>query len=269
VILELPPRVAFGMFLRLCESNRVLPTLVERVAVETVAHLKGSKLQRAASVALQRLEQRWYQSLATGAPDYGVYGEDAYVGELWACWAVYSRGYLRALLDVSGMAEGSVVRDLGDVNAVVDLGCGFGWTTWALKELFPKAKVYGTNLEGTRQAKIAKVVGGQVGVEIVADVAEVGPVDLVFASEYFEHFPAPLDHLEYVLGQVSPRALLVANSFTARSIGHFEWYMVNGSEVTGAGASKLFNARLKAGGYSKVKTRMWNNRPAYWKLREG
>src|SRR5690349_16232207 len=81
--------------------------------------------------ALDDLERRWYASLGAGAPDFSVYDSDLYIAEVWACWAVYSRRYLRGLAGVRGT--------LGHVGNAVDLGCGIGLTTGALKQVLPRA----------------------------------------------------------------------------------------------------------------------------------
>ena len=68
-----------------------------------------------------------------------------------------------------------------------------------------------------------------------------------------------------MLDALHPRALLIANTFGTRSIGHFHRYTIAGQGVAGTLASRLFNAHLRHRGYTKVKTGMWNQRPAYWR----
>jgi hypothetical protein len=94
------------------------------------------------------------------------------------------------------------------------------------------------------------------------------PADLVFASEYFEHFEEPIAHLVEVVELTRPRALLIANAFSAKSIGHFDEYVVDGRRVSGDVVGRRFNDTLRRIGYSKIETRLWNNRPAYWKRAE-
>ena len=36
---------------------------------------------------------------------------------------------------------------------------------------------------------------------------------------------------------------------------------------TGREISKLFNSTLKENGYTKIQTKLWNQRPNYWKLK--
>lgn len=209
------------------------------------------------------LERRWYASLDAGAPDWTVYQDRAYLADLWACWVGYSRKYLVQLR--KSYAPGGVLEELRDVRRVADLGCGCGLSTTALAELFPEAEVVGTNLAGTEQYEIARINGEARGFEVVSELEEVGHVDLVFASEYFEHFGEPGAHLEDVLDLLRPAALLVASTFGAPSIGHFRSYEVDGRVVPGGSTGRAFNAILRRRGYEAVTTGWWNNRPAYWR----
>src|SRR5437868_282209 len=63
-------------------------------ALRSVKHYRGDSAGRESSSLGQELEVRWYESLAEGKPDYSVYNDPAYVCDIWACWAVYSRKYL-------------------------------------------------------------------------------------------------------------------------------------------------------------------------------
>jgi len=215
---------------------------------------------------LKALERRWYASLDSGEPDWSVYDEDVYMAELWDCWTTYSRPYLRAIRgDRSMEAGGSITEDLGRVRSVVDLGCGFGLTTAALAQLFPDAEVFGTNIEDVKQRRIADSLGERYGFKVVEASKIRAPVDLVFASEFFEHLPVPVGHLRRVLARMKPRALLIANTFTSPAIGHFPEYEVGDEVLPGRSVSRRFNAVLRTAGYAQQKTRMWNQRPAYWK----
>lgn len=263
-VLDEKPREALRNFLRRCSAAGVadLPAL-ERVCEETVRHLKGGDEARAGTGAGQDLENRWYASLERGAPDFKVYDEDAYLGELWGCWLVYSRAYLRNL-----RAAAPVLEQLGEVRTVADLGCGFGYTTAALRQVFPDARsVCGTNLDGTTQMRILSRVAAEYGFDVATEVRaaqEKRRHDLVFASEYFEHVSAPVEHLREVLDALRPRALLVANSFGTRGLGHFLEYEDEGSTISPEEARERFDATLRKRGYEKVKTGFWNNRPTLW-----
>ena len=65
-------------------------------------------------------------------------------------------------------------------KTVLDLGCGFGYTTAALKEIYPRAEVIGTNLRGTSQYKVSSAIGKQRNFSVKDSIPK---ADLIFASE--------------------------------------------------------------------------------------
>lgn len=225
-----------------------------RLGSNAVRYYGGDKKSRAAVRYLLDLENRWYQSLRNGVPDFTIYGDKYFVMDVWACWAVYSRKYLLSLR--------SIAAGLGDVKSALDLGCGFGYTTAALKEIFPNAEVAGTNIPGSVQFRIAEKVGAERGFKMFGSPYR--SFDLVFASEYFEHFENPIAHLYDILNVANPKYLVIANSFNAISVGHFPKYECDGSLLKGPAASRFFNQRLRECGYRKVGTKFWNSRPTVW-----
>jgi len=209
------------------------------------------------------LKKRWQTSLKRNQPDFSVYSDTYYVCELWLCWIRYSRRYLRDIGKDSSLFTRSIVSDI-QAQSILDLGCGFGYTTAASKEMFPSAKVTGTNLPDTAQANLAARLGKRVGFKVVPSHRRVR-ADLVFASEYFEHFDRPVEHLTDVINSVKPEYWLIANSFGTDAIGHFQTYFHADSAYDSKGISKLFSQTMRSHGYEKIKTKCWNNRPAYWK----
>lgn len=229
---------------------------------ETIAYYGGNLKQREEVRYLQGLEVKWYKSLDSEKPDYSGYADQYYFTDLWACWSIYSRGYIRAI-----RSNVSLMTNLSDVRGVLDLGCGIGYTTTALMELFPFAKVFGTNLSGTDQFEFCKFMASIKGFSIVAGATDIADtIDLVFASEYFEHIEAPLDHLGELL-DLKPRFIITANAFGAISYGHFRHYIVNGEKVVCTDLPRLFADRMRSNGYAKEKTGFWNNRPTVWSLK--
>ena len=218
---------------------------------------------------LNRLERRWYRSIENGGtPDYSVYGDEFYICDLWSCWVSYSRDSVRVLAK-SGSLDGTTsvkkyIESKTPVKKIADLGSGFGYTSAGLKALFPRSDIVGTNLRETFQFDTANEVGKKYGFKVVELEELGGPYDLVFASEYFEHFPRPLEHFREVVARLKPKFLVTANAFNTRSIGHFVEYRDGRTVMKGVETSRAFGKEAKKLGYEKVKTKIWNSRPAVW-----
>jgi hypothetical protein len=211
------------------------------------------------------LMRRWYSSLAAGQPDYSVYSSPLYLAELWACWIIYSRKYLLSLHPPRNFPPVGIAKLMQPVTRIVDLGCGCGYTAAGFRELFPDAQVVGTNISGSVQYRVACEMASSHGFSMVPSVSSaIGSTTLVFASEYFEHILTPIAHLREVVSLLRPRFMLIANAFGTTAIGHFREYIVGGVRTDGKKVQRIFNAELRRLGYSKVKTKLWNNRPALW-----
>jgi SAM-dependent methyltransferase len=220
------------------------------------------------------LENQWYSSLQDmkagkrAEPDWSVYASPHYLGDLWGCWTQYSRKYLREMNNPKSMFSHSVLDDFGTVRLLVDVGCGIGYTTAVWKQLFPTARVVGTNLRDTVQWRVCEKMRKAHFFELVEKKADVGGerADVVFASEYFEHFQDPITELrEMVKDLRQPRCLLLASSFNTVSIGHFTEYLCDGEFIDQSRISKRFNEELKKLGYARQKTRIFNKKPDYWR----
>ena len=221
--------------------DKDVPTALTLAAVAYYKH-RGQE-----SPLIKSQEQRWYESLAAGAPDFSIYNEP--LSNLWACWRVYSRRYLKELI------KKEVFSNI-KVSSVVDLGCGCGYSTATLKELLPDAEVFGTELPDSQQWRFAEQLGKERGFSLVHNVQELNRhIDLVFASEYFEHFANPIAHLLSILEDCTPKFLIVANSFNTHAAGHFILSPLIGRE---------FNRTLKRYGYNKMRFGIWNDKPACW-----
>lgn len=203
---------------------------------------------------LKDLERRWYASLSAGKADYSLYSLPVYLAETYCCWDGYSRKYAKMLP--------SIAAKIGPIRRIVDLGAGHGFSTLALAAAFPGASLVATNLPGSMQWRLAEKIRGS-SFELHAEAPR-APVDMIFASEYFEHFDHPIDHLEDVLKRCNPRVAVVANAFTAKATGHFDHYRVDGHWIEGKAASKAFNDFMRSAGYQKAETGFWNNRPVVW-----
>jgi len=215
------------------------------------------------------LEQRWYESLKAGTPDYGIYSEPAYVADVFACWRIYSRGYLRAMWSEKSLAPLGVFGSMVGVQRIVDIGCGIGYTTSTLAQIFPGAQVFGVDLDSSLQGKIAASLSAEAGWTFRPNIqqvrAEVNGADLVFASEYFEHIQRPIEHLHEVLEAFQPRYFIAANAFGAKWTGHFNSYQYGALTLNARATAKQFALALKDAGYERVKTKLWNGRPSFWR----
>lgn len=200
------------------------------------------------------LERRWYEALDRGEVDWSVYESDAYLAEVWHCWATYSKVNMRSVVR-SGLLVGA--------DRIVDLGCGLGLTTAALVEASGSSNVIGTNLPDTKQWAIASLLADRFGFRLSSGVP-VGRADVVIVLEFFEHLTSPISYLREVVSALSPRLMIVANSFNTRAIGHFRSYEVDGQTVDASCLGRVFGSEAKRLGYEKSDVGFWNNRPAVW-----
>jgi SAM-dependent methyltransferase len=187
------------------------------------------------------------------------------LAELCACYIVYSRKYLKNILKNNSLQNKSIFSELKTINTVLDLGCGISYTTAALKEIFPWAQVFGLDLDGSFQIEFAKRISKKYKYKIIHNYDIVHNVDLIFASEFFEHIHQPIEYLEKLIQRCMPKYMLIANAFNSRAIGHFESYVYGQKKYSGKQISKIFNSFMRELGYIKIKTTLWNNRPAFWK----
>ena len=216
----------------------------------------------------------WMESVQDGneKPAYWIYGEPLYLSEVFVCWRKYSKKYCRFLKKLDDKVD--LFSDLrqGGANSVVDLGCGMGFSTVALKKMFPSSKVYGTNLGGTFQYKVNKRIFDCEGIGLVDGNLNVpeGELGLVFASEFFEHLDKPLDFLLAFIAKHYPKWMVFANTFSVPdAIGHFRKYDIDGKMVEGKKVGRIFNKTLRSLGYEKVETGFFNGRPAVFKRKVG
>jgi hypothetical protein len=238
------------------------------VAEQTTEHLRNPRLRRRSSEASEKLLNDWYAGLATGTAPYEIYSRNEYLSELWACWTVYSRRYLCEIESRRHPPPHGIAGEVPHGGLVVDLGNGIGITTAAFTEIFPQAKVVGTNIMDSAQGRICRMLSNEYGFEMHEHPRTIGrQADLAFASEYFEHFEEPVVHAREVVEAIRPRRMIVANAFTARAIGHFDLYRHEGRMVAGKEIGRIFAAAMREMGYEKVKTGLFNDRPSVWELK--
>lgn len=218
---------------------------------------------------LDDLLNRWLKSVKSGNPNYSIYGEDDYLNEVFYCWKFFSRRYLKFLKKY--LEENKEFYFY--TTSILDMGCGIGYTTVVLSELFPEAIVYGQNLKGTLQYKINRKVTKNINnIRIVDErnfLDKIDEVDLIFASEYFEHLESPLDMLETLINHFHPQYFIFANSFThPESIGHFYEYEYKKKKYSGKVISRMFYKFLKQNGYKRINTSFFNGRPCIYEKGE-
>ena len=223
----------------------------------------------------EELESKWYDDLERGKTNYSLYNTKYYFTDLWCCWKIYSRIYLRTLIQENGLNDCQTIKSgLGRIRCILDLGCGIGYTTASLKQIFKGANVYGTNIEGTGQWKFCKHMSKKYSFNLIPNISKIkAPVDLVFASEYFEHIENATDHLLDIIDTLSPKYFYVANSFGTHAIGHFREYRHGKGtlfpcSIPHKKISRRFNLML-ATQYERLKINAWNNKPALWKRKTG
>ena len=90
--------------------------------------------------------------------------------------------------------------------------------------------------------------------ELVGSIEEINePVDLVFASEFYEHLYEPLDHVKSVIDRLKPKYMVIANSFNVWAIGHFLNYKHGDRIIDQSKMGKIFNEYLRSQGYDNIK----------------
>lgn len=261
----------FGLYKRddllnlLERASKFIQIDIPKTVEATLEHIhdhKNGKSTRETN-PIKQLELNWYNSLQS-EPNYQVYSDAFYIGDIWLCWVIYSRKALQAVSSKTSMVNRSVIEYMGPISTIVDLGCGLAYTTAGLKELFPNSKVWGTNIINTFQFSLAKEIELERGFNTVGDFKNIGQCDLVFASEYFEHIINPIENLHEVVQSLRPKFFIIANGFNGTAIGHFNEYTHLGKKYSASNMSRMFNQAMQMKGYKKVKTKIWNGRPAVW-----
>lgn len=248
------------------EYGKVVDIDEESIYNTTLSHIKNhsnSVVDDKDLGRIKEIEDHWYESQSSGNPDYSVYADPYYICDVWFCWKDCSRRHLLNIQRDNSLFEKSIVSDLDSIDTVLDIGCGFGYTTAALKEIFPDASVIGTNLKETAQYDIATKIGAERGFSITDEYSD--EVDLIFASEYFEHFKEPINHLFEVVKKYNPKYMIIANAFSNTAIGHFDEYVHDDQIYVGGQMTRFFNNTMRSLGFEKQKTKCWNDKPSYWK----
>jgi SAM-dependent methyltransferase len=249
-LLKASTREMLDDFARRCKALHIEELELVETAQRTIKHLRSSKTDRAQSAPTEALMTKWYEK-----NDLAIYRERAYLAELLACFVCYSRVHIKQIRNV-------VEKPL----TVLDLGGGIGYSTATLAQLYPQARCFYYDLQDTFQAKFAEELANDYNFYPVYSLLDLPTtVDVGFASEYFEHFDDPVQHLNAILNFCKPRHFFIANSFNAKAVGHFDLYWHGYEPIMPTNIGRVFNKVMRKQ-YLTVATRFWNNRPQYWQL---
>ena len=68
------------------------------------------------------LESEWYHSLVINEPDYSIYNDEYYFTDVYVCWQMFSRWYLKSINHPnSWKPDHSISELLQNVDTVVEL----------------------------------------------------------------------------------------------------------------------------------------------------
>jgi hypothetical protein len=225
---------------------------------------KSKELLRSGEL-FTRLTDFWYEKLHQNDLNsaYKVYDDEYYFVDIFNCYVTYSREYIKRIL------KSKAYDDLKSIESYVDIGCGLSYSTCALKQIFPNAKAYAINIKDTKQWKFCEMMGKRYDFTLLESVDDIKhDVDLVFASEYFEHIVDPCAHFDYIVRSIKPEWFLIANAFNTHSIGHYETYDHNDEKIDQSKIGNIFNKHIRSSGYKDINYSLWNQKPKVWKKNE-
>lgn len=250
------------------------PTVLRKQFIDDYASLFPIDKEKAMSYILSNerfeyLTDQWYFHLRNNDLEsaYSVYNDDYYFTDVWNCFVTYSRTYLRRFYKVSIDDTYSILDMTKQSKKIVDIGCGIGYTTAALTQMYHDVKVYGLNLKNTKQWTFCEKVSEKYAFNMIESIEEIDDkVDIVFASEFFEHVIDPIGYVTDLVFKISPKYMIISNAFNTRSIGHFDRYHIASENrvVESADISKKFNKCLTNLGYKRIKTTLFNGKPNVW-----
>jgi SAM-dependent methyltransferase len=238
------------------------------------------------------LTEKWYELEKKNLNEaYELYNHKYYFTDMFNCYRHYSRKYINILNKTKIEDKTFVEHYQNNIKGVLDIGCGCGFTCMHLKHIFPNSKVYGVNLKDTYQFKFCQKLTNEKNLfTLTDDYNNINDnIDLIFASEFFEHIDKPIELVINLIEKFNPKFIVTANAFNTRSIGHFSEYLVkteiynkykvifsdkkknveleekDGYKIVDQkNISKIFNKYLRKNGYSKLKTGYYNSRPYIW-----
>ncbi len=99
-------------------------------------------------------------------------------------------------------------------DALLDVGCGFGWSTLALARAYPQARVVGVDIDAPSVAA-ARAAAAQAGLDVefrlgnAAELRENGPFDAVFLFECVHDLADPVGVLRAAARALAPEGVVI------------------------------------------------------------
>ena len=159
------------------------------------------------------------------------------------------------------------------IKTIVDVGAGIGLSTMLLADLFPEAKVYYNNISPSLQhsffeshkfyrTKCSGITPNEPEFITEKEMLQHGSFDMLFASEYFEHFEDPMKQTDFLLTGCGFKYLVVNNSFGVKAYGHFDEFKVSteAKPLAPKQMSKLWLKTVRSW-YDELDVKCWNGRP--------
>jgi hypothetical protein len=264
----------YGHCLKKTQSNTVITnnlsffTPIPKIKENFATHVFN--LWKVDKQKTYQLVQRFSEKITESVP--ANYSSLDYLFESFVSYIRYSRMYLQRIYHFRNNMycpdNRTILNEIfNKITHIVDLGCGCGYSTQGLQEIFPAANVIGTNLPGY-QTDFATTLGVKV---VTNDNLLVGKNSsvLTFASEYFEHFKEPITHLQEIIEKLHPKIMLVANSFSSHAIGHFDYYTIDKQQYSKDTVARLFSKEMRSLGYKFIEVGFYNRRPHIYLLYQG
>jgi len=189
--------------------------------------------------------------------DFSRYSSWQYLYAALNCFVEYSRW--NVIVGLENLESWDLIKE---IDSVVDVGAGIGLSTMLLADSLPWADVHYNNIPSIQVDFFKKHKHQRIKLSSERDLVKHGPFDLILASEYFEHFEEPIKQLEFLQNEVGFKIMIVSNSFTAKSYGHFKSYIIEGREYEPRQMSAIFNSVLEGPDYDRPKVaKSWNLHP--------